>query len=346
MAWTQKKLIIGSGLVRIKNMKILTVNVGSESKKYDFFDGDMKIWSVHTEERDGELGEDKLHEQFDVIAFRIVAPGTYFRQHRVIDEEFLKQLELAREKAPLHIDRTLAEIKSFQIKFLNTKMVAISDSAFHSTLPDYARLYALPTEDAKNLDIEHFGYHGISFSYIIENLKAQNNLPEKVIICHLGGGSSITAVKNGVSIDTSMGFTPLSGLTMATRVGEIDPGALVYLSEAKNLHGEKFEEYLANQCGFLGFAGTPSMKQLIAQESADERSALVIKMFVYQIQKYIGAYTVALGGLDLLVFSGGIGEPSEPIRSKILAGLGKLGENVLVVPTDESVEMNRIAKIL
>jgi len=327
-------------------MKILTVNVGSESKKFALFDDEKEIWSVHIEEREGELGEDKMSEQFDIIAFRIVAPGNYFRQHRIIDSGFLTQFELARQKAPLHIDRTLAEIKFFQAKFPNIKMVGISDSAFHSTLPDYARLYALSASDSKALEIEHFGYHGIAVSSVVEKLKEQNNLPANIIVCHLGGGSSITALKNGVSIDTSMGFTPLSGLTMATRVGEIDPGALVYLSEAKNLHGEKFEEYLGNQCGFLGFAGTPSMKQLLAQESNDPQSALAIKMFVYQIQKYIGAYAVALSGLDLLVFSGGIGEPSEPIRSKIMAGLGMLAKSVLIVPVDEAKEMVRLTKNL
>lgn len=325
-------------------MKILTVNVGSESKKYSSFENDMGIWSVLIDKKDGQLGEDKLMGQFDVIAFRVVAPGNFFREHKIIDEEFLAQLELTKIKAPLHIERLLSEIKFFRTKFPNVKMVAISDSAFHSTLPDHARLYSLPIEDTKEFDIEHFGYHGISISSIVGILKSRGLLQEKIIVCHLGGGSSITALKDGESIDTSMGFTPLSGLTMATRVGEIDPGALVYLSEAKNLHGEKFEEYLANQCGFLGFAGTPSMKQLIAQETTDDRSALVIQMFVYQIQKYIGAYAVALGGLDLLVFSGGIGEVSEPIRSKILAGLGALGQNVLIVPTNESAEMVRLAK--
>jgi len=327
-------------------MKILVVNIGSQSKKYSSFENDMGIWSVVIEQRDGQLDEEKLRNPFDMIAFRVVAPGNFFREHKIIDEEFLAQLESARVKAPLHIDRLLSEIKFFRTKFSNVKMVAISDSAFHFTLPDYARLYALPIDDAKKFDIEHFGYHGISVSSIVEILKSRGLLQEKIIVCHLGGGSSITALKNGESVDTSMGFTPLSGLSMATRVGEIDPGALVYLSEAKNLHGEKFEEYLANQCGFLGFAGTPSMKQLLAQEATDEKSALVIKMFVYQVQKYIGAYAVALGGLDLLVFSGGIGEVSEPIRSKILAGLGALGQNVLVVPTNEAAEMVRLVKNL
>lgn len=342
MVLTQKKLIIGHG--NDKSMKILTVNVGSESKKYTLFVDDKEVWNVHQEERDGQLGEDKLSEQFDCIAFRVVAPGTYFREHRLIGEEFFRQLTMAREKAPLHIDRTFIEIQFFKSRFPNTKMVAISDSAFHATLPDHARLYALPLDDARKFDIEHFGYHGISLSSIVEKLRAEGKLKDRMIVCHLGGGSSITAIKEGKSIDTSMGFTPLSGLTMATRVGEIDAGALVYLSEAKDLHGERFEEYLGNQCGFLGFAGTPSMKQLLDEEHTNERAAQVISMFVYQVQKYIGAYAVALGGLDLLVFSGGIGEPSEPIRSKILSGIGALKENVLVVPTDEAGEMNRIAK--
>jgi len=325
-------------------MSILTVNIGSESKKFALYDGEKPVWYVHISEREGELDEEKLSSRFDLIAFRIVAPGKYFREHRVIDAEYLSQLESARVKAPLHIDRISAEIKFFQTRFPNTRMVGISDSAFHKNLPDYARLYALPPAETQALDIEHFGYHGISLSSIAESLKAQGKLAEKIIVCHLGGGSSITALKNGESIDTSMGFTPLSGLTMSTRVGEIDPGALVYLSEAKDLKGEKFEEYLANQCGFLALAGTDDMQKLLDQEVGDPNSALAIKMFVYQVQKYIGAYTVALGGLDLLVFSGGIGEASEPIRSKILAGLGALGQNVLVVPTNESAEMARTAK--
>lgn len=327
-------------------MKILIINVGSESKKYALFDNDKLVWSVYLEDHNGRLDEAKMNDVYDIIAFRIVAPGTYFREHRLIGEEFIRQLSIAREKAPLHIDRTFIEIKYFQEKFPGVKLVGISDSAFHSTLPEYARLYTLPRQDSKQFDIEHFGYHGISLSSIVEKLKAEKKLPERMIVCHLGGGSSITAIKDGKSIDTSMGFTPLSGLTMSTRVGEIDAGALVYLSEAKNLHGEKFEEYLSNQCGFLGFAGTADMKKLLAEEDTNERAKLVIKMFVYQIQKYIGAYSAILGGLDLLVFSGGIGEASEPIRSKIVSDIKELGKNVLVVQTDEAVEMNRIAKTL
>lgn len=325
-------------------MKILTVNIGSRSKKYALYTDGIEVWSVVIETKDNLISKDILHEAPDVIVFRVVAPGRYFRQHRIIDETFLHELELAKSKAPLHIQPTLEEIKYFKNNFIHTKLVAISDSAFHAHLPDYARLYALPVADAESLEIEHFGYHSISLSSIVETLKAQGNLPEKMIVCHLGGGSSVTAIKNGVSIDTSMGFSPLSGLPMATRVGDIDAGAITYLSTAKGLQGDALEEYLMSTCGFIGLAGTEDMKRLLAEEKSNPQAALAIQMFVYQIQKYIGAYAVALGGVDALVFSGGIGEASEPIRSKIIAGLGDLAKNVLVVPTRESEEMVRLAE--
>ncbi|MFZ2152326.1 MAG: acetate kinase [Minisyncoccia bacterium] len=325
-------------------MKTLTVNIGSRSKKYALYSDGVEMWSVVIETKDNLISKDILHEAPDVIVFRVVAPGIYFRHHRIIDDVFLENLESAKPKAPLHIQPTLEEIKYFKNNFPHTKLVAISDSAFHAQLPDYARLYALPTSDAQAFEIERFGYHGISLSSIMETLKTKGKLPEKMIVCHLGGGSSVTAIKNGVSIDTSMGFSPLSGLPMATRVGDIDAGAIVYLSTVKGLQGDDLEEYLMSTCGFLGLAGTDDMKRLITEEKTNPQAALAIQMFVYQIQKYIGAYAVALGGLDLLVFSGGIGEPSEPIRSKIIAGLGDLGKNVLVVPTRESEEMVRLAE--
>lgn len=325
-------------------MKTLTVNIGSRSKKYALYSDGVEAWSVVIETKDNLISKDILHEAPDAIVFRIVAPGIYFRQHRIIDDVFLSHLESAKPKAPLHIQPTLEEIKYFKKNFPHTKLVAISDSAFHAKLPDYARLYALPTPDAQTFEIERFGYHGISLSSIVETLKTQGKLPEKIIVCHLGGGSSVTAIKNGVSIDTSMGFSPLSGLPMATRVGDIDAGAIVYLSTIKGLQGDDLEEYLMSTCGFLGLAGTDDMKRLIAEEKTNPQAVLAIQMFVYQIQKYIGAYAVALGGLDLLIFSGGIGEPSEPIRSKIIAGLGDLGKNILMVPTRESEEMVRLAE--
>ena len=327
-------------------MKTLTVNIGSRSKKYALYNGNVQVWSVVIETEDNLISKDILYEAPDVIVFRVVAPGRYFRQHRIIDDVFLENLELAKPKAPLHIHPALEEIQYFKNNFPHTKLVAISDSAFHAKLSDYARLYALPATDTEAFEIERFGYHGISLSSIVETLKTENNLPEKMIVCHLGGGSSVTAIKNGVSIDTSMGFSPLSGLPMATRVGDIDAGAVAYLSSVKGLQGDDLEEYLMSTCGFLGLAGTDDMKKLLAEEKTNPKAALAIQMFVYQIKKYIGAYTVALGGLDALVFSGGIGEASEPIRSKIIAGLGDLGKNVLVVPTRESEEMVRLFKNL
>ncbi len=330
-------------MVPLKLMRIFVVNIGSESKKYALYEGEHELWSVHIENRQDVLEDSKLAGAFDVIAFRIVAPGDFFRKDRVIDADYMAQLQSARMKAPMHINLTMAEIVSFQERFPGMRLVGISDSAFHRTIPDHARYYALPAVDTTALEIERFGYHGISLSSIMEVLKTQGPIPARIIVCHLGGGSSITAIKDGKSIDTTMGMTPLSGLPMATRIGDIDPGALAYLAAMKDLRGEKLEEYLANQCGFFGVAGTNDMRELLARESIDEHAALALNMFVYQIQKYIGAYAAILGGLDALIFSGTIGERSDPVKSKILAGLDLRGAHSLTVPTDEMTEMARLA---
>lgn len=330
-------------------MKILVVNLGSESKKYALYEDGRELWMVHIENRQDRLDEDRLAtNDIDAIAFRIVAPGSFFQGHRLIDDEYCRLLAAARSRAPLHIDPILAEIQFFRNRFPTNHLFAISDSAFHTTMPDYARAYALPAADVAELELQRFGYHGISLSSIVEKLKerGRGSVPARVIVCHLGGGSSVTALKDGVSVDTTMGLTPLAGLPMATRVGDLDPGALSYLAEVKNLHGERLVEYLARASGFLGVAGTSDMRELLERESADERAALAIRMFVYQIQKHIGAFMVVLGGLDLLVFSGTIGERSEPVRNKVLAGLNLAGVAVEVISSNEMAEMARLAGAL
>jgi acetate kinase len=326
-------------------MRVLCVNVGSESRKYAYYEGDDELWSEHIENRHERLNPVRLRDKFDVVAMRVVAPGAFFQLHRGIDIEYMHHLERARELAPLHVEPIIKEIQYFKNHFPKVPQVAISDSAFHATIPAHARQYAIPAEDAKKLGIEKYGYHGISLSYVVDTLKKKKSLPGRLIVCHLGGGSSITAIKDGKSIDTTMGMTPLAGLPMATRVGDIDPGALVYLATAKKLTNEKLEEYLTTDSGFLGIAGTADMRELLAREKTDPGAALAIQMFVYQIQKYIGAYTAALGGLDTLVFTGTIGERSEPIRSKVLASQNLRGTDVVIMPTNEMVEMARLVHL-
>lgn len=326
-------------------MRVLCVNIGSESRKYALYEGDAELWSEHIENRHEHLDPVRLREKFDVVAVRVVAPGVFFQSHRGIDTEYMHTLERARELDPLHIEPIIKEINFFKNHFPKIPQVAISDSAFHASIPAHARQYAIPAEDAKKFGIEKYGYHGISVSYVVDTLKKKGSLKERVIVCHLGGGSSITALKSGKSVDTTMGMTPLAGLPMATRVGDIDPGALAYLASAKKMTNEKLGAYLTKESGFLGVAGTADMRELLAREQKDHAVALAIQMFVYQIQKYIGAYTSVLGGLDTLVFTGTIGERSEPIRSKVLAGQKFSGADVVVMPTNEMVEMARLVHL-
>lgn len=309
-------------------------------------------------------------EDIMALGFRIVAPGTYFCEHRVIDADYIERLRTTRTEEPLHLGAMLDELGRLMRIFGTTPIVGVSDSAFHVSMPDYARTYALPESARIGSDIARFGYHGLSFASILRKLNVlAGSVPEKVVVCHLGSGSSIVALKNGVSIDTSMGFSPLEGVPMATRVGDIDAGALIRLARLStgdagpDLDG--LEKFLYTECGLLGLSGTSDdMREIIKlEENGDTRARLAIDVFAYRIKKYIGAYAAALGGLDMLVFSATIGERSSIVRSRICRNLEYLGLSideqrnvaltgqegmfhadnsrvrVAVVPTDESEEV-------
>ncbi|MBU2082124.1 acetate/propionate family kinase [Patescibacteria group bacterium] len=330
--------------------KIFITNVGSESRKYALYQDGERVFLAHFEKENGKLIENstehvisQLLEQklisekneISAIGFRIVASGSYFLQNKIIDSEYLEKLEAAKEQAPLHINPMLAELKALGQTLPGIPIVGVSDSVFHSSLPAHARLYGIPKNTAEEFDIFRFGYHGISFESIVGKLKnifgglsAQaGNLPEKIIICHLGGGSSIAAIKNGQSIDTSMGFTPLEGVVMANRVGDIDAGAIVYLSKKLGYGPDELESYLNTQCGLLGLSGKSNdVRELLEMEkNGDENAKLALEVMVYKIKKYIGAYFAALNGIDVLVFSATIGERSAIMRTRICAELENLG---------------------
>lgn len=267
------------------------------------------------------------------IGIRIVAPGEYFLQNRIIDKEYLKMAKKALEKVPLHLGPALEEIKMAEKVFGlpgqgNVKIYGVSDSVFHKNLPDKAKFYAIPIEDSRRLGLQKFGYHGISLQSVISQTeKKLGHLPSKTIICHLGGGASVTAVKDGVSIETSMGFTPLDGLVMATRVGEIDPGAVVYLADKLWMGTKKLEEYFNNKCGLLGLSQKSSdVRDLLKYEAeGDQDSKLALEIYANRLKKYIGAAAAVLGGVDLLIFAGTVGERSFIMRGRICDGLQFLG---------------------
>lgn len=346
--------------------KYLIVNTGSASKKYSFYVGEHKIYNAHFEMEDGSpvvtesiedkknkrkiskkeydnaidliahsLVENKLindKKEIDSVGIRIVAPGEYFLTNRLIDKEYMKRAKEALKKVPLHLGPALKEIETIK-KFLGPKMAiyGVSDSAFHATIPEETKFYAIPIEDSRRLGLQMFGYHGISVQSVVSKAeKLLGSLPEKTVVCHLGGGGSVTAVFQGKSINTSMGFTPLEGLVMATRVGDIDAGAVLYLSEKLKKSPRKLEDYFNNKCGLLGLSGKSSdiRELLVEEEKGHKESALALRLYANRIREYIGKMAASLGGIDLLILAGTVGERSFIMRQRICQGLDFLGIDI------------------
>jgi len=335
----------------------LIANPGSASRKYALYHRSSCIARLHFERQGNEIvcnlwhkGEEKqlvtllqeVHEapesverilrdeaviepgaQIKHISLRVVSPSSFFLYNHVIDDEVIGQLEATVERAPLHIAATLEELKRLRHHFPDATVVGVSDSAFHITKPDYAWNYGLPLDDADRLDIKRFGYHGLSVASVVDVLKAEDKLPPKVIVCHLGGGASVSAVYKGRGFDTTMGYSPLEGLIMATRSGSIDPTAVRELKRALNLNTDQAEEYLNNRSGLLGLSGSSSdIRELLESEAAgDHRAELALNTYVFGVQKAVGQMIAALGGADLLVFTGTVGERSAPIRERVVAKL-------------------------
>ncbi|HEY5237057.1 MAG TPA: acetate/propionate family kinase [Rhizomicrobium sp.] len=262
----------------------------------------------------------------DAIGHRIVHGGPKLRQHCVIDDEVLTQLEAASAFAPLHIPPALSVIRLAREHFPALPQVACFDTTFHAELPDVARILPIPKEFLAE-GIQRYGFHGLSCESILRQLG--RDPPERLIIAHLGNGASVTAVKSGKSIDTSMGLTPSGGVIMGTRSGDLDPGVLVYLAREKNFDAAKLEELVDHRSGLLGISGIDSdMRRLheAAPSSADAR--LAIEMFCYSVRKQLAAMMAALDGADMIVFTGGIGENDAKVRAAICHGLSWIGVNL------------------
>src|SRR3989338_3039017 len=266
------------------------------------------------------LKEKELIEGLETVGVRIVAPGLYFLENKIIDKQYLEKLKEVLTSAPLHISPALDEIINLQKLLPKIKLFGISDSAFHKTINENAKIYGLNNNETKKLELYKYGYHGISINSIISKLKVSfEEMPNKIIICHLGGGCSITAIKDQKSFDTSMGYTPLEGLYGSTRVGDIDVGAAIYLGKKLKLNYEELEEYFNKQCGFYGIGGSSDVRELL--KSKNKEVKLTIESFVYKIKKYIGSYAAVLNGVELIVFTGAIGFNSAIIREKICKDL-------------------------
>src|SRR4051812_14539160 len=254
----------------------------------------------------------------DAVAHRIVHGGERFRDAIRIDAEVEAALRDLTELAPLHQPKSLAALDAVSAALPDRPAVACFDTAFHATLPPAAATYALPRAWRERWGLRRFGFHGLSHAWIARTVTAP-----RVVSCHLGAGASLCAIRDGRSVDTTMGFTPLEGLVMATRSGSVDPGLVLWLQQHEGLDADTVAEALEHESGLKGLAGTADLREVLARDDADARLAL--ETYVHRLVASVAAMTAALGGLDALVFTGGVGEHAPVIRQRAADGLAFLG---------------------
>ena len=260
------------------------------------------------------------------VGHRVVHGMKHSEPERVTPK-LLAELRRITPYDPDHLPREIGLIEAFRRRHPKLPQVACFDTAFHRTMPRVARLLPIPRRYAAK-GVERYGFHGLSYAYLMEELGRLDPAAAKgrVILAHLGNGASLAAVRHGKSIDTSMGFTPTAGLVMSTRTGDLDPGLVYYLARTERMTAARFQRMVNHESGLLGVSGTSSdLRDLLAREAADVRAAEAVALFCYQAKKWIGSFAAALGGVDTLVFAGGIGENAPLIRERICDGLGFLG---------------------
>ena len=269
----------------------------------------------------------------DAVGHRVAHGGERFTDSVLITLDVVKGIEACVEMAPLHNPPALSGIKACQKLIDHAPQVAVFDTAFHQTMPKMAYLYGLPYELYEKYGVRRYGFHGTSHKYVAQRtatLMGKHMTDLRIVTCHLGNGASVAAVKHGKSIDTSMGFTPLEGLVMGTRSGEIDPAIIPFLMVKEKMSIQEVDDYLNKKSGVLGISGVSSDFRDIETEAnkGDERSQLAIDIFAYRVKKYIGSYVAAMGGVDAIVFTAGLGENSAFMREKICNGLEFLGTRI------------------
>lgn len=395
-------------------MKILVVNAGSSSLKYQLIDmeteavlakggverigidgsflkakgnGKEKVYTqdipnhkvaielVINALQDGEIGVIKSMDEIGAVGHRVVASGEYFKKPTLVNDEVIKTLEKTFELAPLHNPAAATGLKACIEVMPETPMALVFDTSFHQTMPEKAYMFGIKYEDYKEYGVRKYGAHGTSHKFVsAEAAKYLGKKPSelKIVTCHLGNGSSISAVDGGKCVDTSMGFTPLDGVLMGTRSGCIDASAVEFLARKKGLNHADMVTYLNKQCGVAGISGVSSdFRDLDSgAKEGNARCALALDMFNYQTKKFVGSYAAAMGGLDCIVFTAGIGENSPNVREGVCEGLEFLGvqldkaENakrvdgihevsakgskvkVLVIPTNEELVIARETQAL
>lgn len=310
--------------------KYANQNIKIEEKTEDHVQAIKKILHLLTCE---ECGVIKDLKEIKAVGHRVLHGGEIYKNSVLITPAVMKVLESLKKFGPLHMPANLSGIKAFQKILPKIQQVAVFDTAFHARMPEEAYLYALPYEMYSDLKVRRYGFHGTSHKYVSgEMARIMDKKLEdlKIITIHLGNGSSMSAVKNGISIDTTMGFTPLEGLIMGTRSGDVDASIVSFVSEEYNLKGNELSDFFNKNCGVLGISGISSDMRDINKEveKGNKRAKLVVPMMAYRIKKYVGAYAAAMGGLDAIVFTGGIGENQEDLREESMKSLEFLGIDI------------------
>lgn len=298
-----------------------------ESAIPDHVDGIKKVLAALVDPNHGVI---KSMDEIDAVGHRVVHGGEIFNESVVITDEVLKQIEDLSDMAPLHQPANVAGIRACQKLMPNTPQVAVFDTAFHQTMPPVAYMFGVKYEEYKDYGIRKYGFHGTSHKYVsgvAAKMLGKDIKDTKIITCHLGNGSSITAIDGGKSVDTSMGFTPLDGVLMGTRTGSIDPAVVPVLMQKKDLDAAGVDKYMNKECGVLGVSGVSSDFRDLEDAAAkgNERAKLALDMFCYQVKRYIGAYAAAMGGVDAIVFTAGVGENDIHTRQQVCSGLEFLG---------------------
>jgi len=391
-------------------MKILVLNCGSSSIKYKLYNMDdesvlaqggverigldgafikvtlpngekKKIMHDMPDHREGvnvvfsvlldkEIGAIKSLDEIDAVGHRVVQGGDKFCQSVIVDKSVEDGIEELCDLAPVHNAGHLKGLRAVDHLMPNVPQVCVFDNAFHSTMPDYAYLYAVPYEIYEKYHVRRYGFHGTSHRYVshrVCEMLGKDINTQKIITCHIGNGASVSAVKYGKVMDTSMGLTPLAGVMMGSRSGDIDASAVTYIMEKLGKKPQEMADYLNKESGVLGISGVSSDMRDVeaAANEGNERAQLALKMYFYRIKKYIGAYAAAMGGVDTVVFTAGVGENQTDMREEACAGLEFLGieidkeknasirgeeaiistpdskVTVCVVPTDEEIVIAR-----
>jgi acetate kinase len=321
-------------------VRVLVVNAGSSSLKLRLLgDDDELLGERDLDPADDPDGAARELGTADAVGHRIVHGGERFTEPVRLDGEVVRELQALTELAPLHQPKSLAALAAVSRALPDVPAVACFDTAFHATLPPAARTYALPAAWRERWGVRRFGFHGLSHAYASRRA-AEATGARRIVVCHLGAGASLCAVRDGRSVDTTMGFTPLEGLVMATRSGSVDPGLLLWLLERDRLTERQMAEALEHESGLVGLAGTADMREVLTRD--DDAAVLARDVYVHRLRAGIAAMAASLGGVEAVVFTGGVGEHAPEVRERAVGGLGFLGHaHVLVVEAREDVEIAR-----